>query len=246
MLFRSIAIVHGVTGSSRTFMGEESSGVDSLRIALARINAGQAEIALVGGSYNAERKDQLLLYAFGDELLTGGYKTVWERAPGGGLVMGSIGAFLVIESREHADKRGAKIIAKLSAVMSERSKRDSDPVAPSLRTMWENMSGRVKPGSAAFISAASGAEPGTKGERAFLSEHGDIPVRATGSYIGHGMEPAFPMNVALAALSVSRESLFPPRDDSGFEKPMSGPLKQAIVTGVGYWRGEGMALVEAA
>jgi 3-oxoacyl-[acyl-carrier-protein] synthase II len=35
-------------------------------------------------------------------------------------------------------------------------------------------------------------------------------------------------------------------DAGGFEKPMSGALKQAIVTGVGYWRGEGMALVEAA
>src|ERR1044072_5930966 len=79
LLAGNISIVHGVTGSSRTFMGEESSGVDALRIALARINAGQAEIALVGGSYNAERKDQLLLYAFGDELLTGDYKTVWER-----------------------------------------------------------------------------------------------------------------------------------------------------------------------
>jgi 3-oxoacyl-[acyl-carrier-protein] synthase II len=54
------------------------------------------------------------------------------------------------------------------------------------------------------------------------------------------------MNVALAALAVSRGSLFPPRDASGFEKPMSGALKQAIVTGVGYWRGEGMALVDAA
>jgi 3-oxoacyl-[acyl-carrier-protein] synthase II len=246
LLAGNISIVHNVTGSSRTFMGEESSGVDALRIALARINAGQAEIALVGGSYNAERKDQLLLYAFGDELLTGSYKTVWERAPDGGLVMGSIGAFLVIESREHADKRGARIIAKLSAVMSERSRRDSDPVAPSLRIMWEKVSERVKPGNAAFISAASGAEPGTKGERVFLAEHGDIPVRATGSYIGHGMEPSFPMNVALAALALNRGSLFPPRDATGFEKPMSGPLKQAIVTGVGYWRGEGMALVEAA
>ena len=246
LLAGNISIVHNVTGSSRTFMGEESSGVDALRIALARINAGQAEIALVGGSYNAERKDQLLLYAFGDELLTDSYKTVWERAPDGGLVMGSIGAFLVIESREHAEKRGAAIIAKLSAVMSERSKRDSDPVAPSLRSMWDKLSSRVKPGHAAFISAASGAEPATTGERAFLAEHGDIPVRATGSYIGHGMEPVFPMNVALAALSLSRGSLFPPRDASGFEKPMSGALKQAIVTGVGYWRGEGMALVEAA
>ena len=171
---------------------------------------------------------------------------VSERGPHGGLLMGSNGAFLVIDSRDHAEKRGAKIIAKLSAVMSERSRRDSDPVAPSLRTMWEKMSGRVKPGHAAFISAASGAEPGTKCERAFLAEHGDIPVRATGSYIGHGMEPSFPMNVALAALTVNRGTLFAPRDGSGFEKSMSGPLKQAIVTGVGYWRGEGMALVEAA
>src|SRR5688572_27898950 len=172
LLAGNISIVHNVTGSSRTFMGEESSGVDALRIALARINAGQAEIALVGGSYNAERKDQLLLYAFGDELLTGSYKTVWERAPDGGLVMGSIGAFLVIESREHAEKRGAKIIAKLAAVMSERSKRDTDPVAPSLRTMWDKISARVKPVNAAFISAASGAEPATKGERGLLGQHG--------------------------------------------------------------------------
>ena len=33
----NISIVHGVTGSSRTFMGEEPAGVDAMRIALARI-----------------------------------------------------------------------------------------------------------------------------------------------------------------------------------------------------------------
>lgn len=245
LLAGNISIVHGVTGSSRTFMGEESSGVDALRIALARINAGQAEIALVGGSYNGERKDQLILYAFGDELLTGAYKTVWQRGPKGGLVVGSLGAFLVVESRGHAERRGAKIIAKLSAVMSERSSRDKDPVAPSLRKMWASIAPKIKAG-AAFFSGASGAEPATSGERTFLSEHADIPVRATGSYIGHGMEPAFPMNVALAVLALRQGSLFPPRDGSGFEQPMNGALKQAVVTSAGYWRGEGMALVEAA
>jgi 3-oxoacyl-[acyl-carrier-protein] synthase II len=111
--------------------------------------------------------------------------------------------------------------------------------------MWGRIASQIKPG-AAFLSGASGAEPATAGERAFLAEHADIPVRATGSYIGHGMEPAFPMTAALAALAVSRGSLFPPRDASGFEKPMADALKQAIVIGVGYWRGEGMALVETA
>ena len=245
LLAGNISIVHGVTGSSRTFMGEESSGVDALRIALARINAGQADIALVGGSYNGERKDQLLLYAFGDELLTGGYKTVWERGPNGGLVMGSCGAFLVVESRAHAEKRNAKIFARLSAVMSERSSRQSDPVAPALRAMWDRIGGKIHPG-AAFLSGASGSARATAGERAFLAEHADIPVRATGSYIGHGMEPAFPMNVALAATALNRGKLFAPRDNAGVEKPMAGPLKQVVVTSAGYWRGEGIALVEAA
>src|SRR5579871_503841 len=34
LLAGNIAIVHGVTGSSRTFMGEEAAGVDAARIAL--------------------------------------------------------------------------------------------------------------------------------------------------------------------------------------------------------------------
>jgi 3-oxoacyl-[acyl-carrier-protein] synthase II len=245
LLAGNISIVHGVTGSSRTFMGEEMSGVDALRIALARIGAGQADIALVGGSYNSERKDQLMLYAFGEELLTGEYKTVWQRAPKGGLAVGSLGAFLVIESSDHAARRGAKVIARLSAVMSERSRRDRTTVDASLQKMWDRIASRIKPG-AAFISGASGAEPATAGERSFFAQHADIPVRATGSYIGHGMEPSFPMNVALAALSLDRGTLFAPRDGSGFEKPATGALTQAIVTGVGYWRGEGMALVDAA
>ena len=245
LLAGNISIVHGVTGSSRTFMGEESSGVDALRIALARINAGQADIALVGGSYNAERKDQLMLYAFGDELLADGYRSVWGREPKGGMVMGSLGAFLVIESRGQAEQRGAKIFARLLSVMSERSRREQEPVVPALRTMWERIAPRIGR-NAAVLSGASGSAKATAAERAFLSEHGDIPVRATGSYIGHGMEPAFPMNVALAALALSQGKLFAPRDDSGFEKAGPDQLKQVVVTGVGYWRGEGMALVEAA
>src|SRR5476651_1686426 len=51
----NISIVHGVTGSSRTFMGEESAGVDAVRVARARIVAGQSEIALVGGCANADQ-----------------------------------------------------------------------------------------------------------------------------------------------------------------------------------------------
>jgi 3-oxoacyl-[acyl-carrier-protein] synthase II len=38
--------------------------------------------------------------------------------------------------------------------------------------------------------------------------------------------------------------LFPPADSSGVEQATQGHLGQIVVTGVGHWRGEGMALVE--
>src|SRR6185369_11413615 len=44
LLAGNISIVHGVTGSSRTFMGEEASGIDAVRIAFSRIKANQSDI----------------------------------------------------------------------------------------------------------------------------------------------------------------------------------------------------------
>src|SRR6201995_4206930 len=123
LLAGNIAIVHGVCGTSRTFMGEEAAGVDAARIALARIAAGQSDIALIGGSQNGERKDLLVLYEFGDYNLRGGFSPVWARQERGGFALGSAGAFLVIESKEHALVRGAKPFARLAKVVGDHSRR---------------------------------------------------------------------------------------------------------------------------
>jgi 3-oxoacyl-[acyl-carrier-protein] synthase II len=244
LLAGNISIVHGVTGSSRTFMGEESAGVDTVRIALSRINAGQSDIALVGAAYNCERPDLLLLYEFGQFALKDRFAPVWERGEKGGLALGSLGAFLVIEARAYAEKRGAKPMARLTAVVSDRCDRKPGAITAALSRLWDKIKDNVKSGHAAVISGATGAEPATSEERAFLSGHRDLAVRATGSYLGHGLEPQFPMNVALAAVALGHASLFPPCDSSGLERPMSGDLSQVVVTSVGHWRGEGLALVE--
>jgi 3-oxoacyl-[acyl-carrier-protein] synthase II len=248
LLAGNISIVHGVTGSSRTFMGEEAAGVDAVRIALSRIGAGQSEIALVGGAHNGERQDLLMLYEFANMALKDKYAPVWERrdiADGaGGFALGSLGAFLVIEAREHAEARGAKPLARLTAVVSDRANRKPGTVTAALTGLWDKLKSKIKAGHAAFISGASGAEPATAEEREFLEKHGELAVRATGSYLGHGLEPQFAMNVALAAVALGRGSLFPPYDSSGLERAMSGDLTQVLVTGVGHWRGEGLALVE--
>ncbi len=246
LLAGNISIVHGVTGSSRTFMGEEAAGMDAVRIAHSRIVAGQSEIALVGGAHNGERKDLLMLYEFGGCNLKDRFAPVWERGPKGGFALGSLGAFLVLESRAHAEARGAKPIARLSAVLSDRSKRQPGSVTSALRRLWQEVTQRLQPGKYAVISGATGVEPITNEEREFLAEHPEAAVRATGTHLGHGMEPQFIMNVALAAMAVSRANLFPPGDNSGVERPLEGPLTQAVVTGVGHWRGEGLALVDTA
>jgi 3-oxoacyl-[acyl-carrier-protein] synthase II len=246
LLAGNISIVHGVTGSSRTFMGEESSGVDAVRIAVSRIAAGQSEVALVGGSYNSERPDLLMINEFGGFNLKDEFAAVWQRDAKPGIALGSLGAFLVIEARRHAEARGGKRIARLSAVASDRGKRNPGDVTATLARLWDSVADRLQRGRVAVISGASGAAPATAEERAFLARHKDLAVRATGTYLGHGIESQFVMNIALAAIAISRGRLFPPCDQSGVELPMDGTLAQAVVTGVGHWRGEGIALVEAA
>jgi 3-oxoacyl-[acyl-carrier-protein] synthase II len=247
LLAGNISIVHGVTGSSRTFMGEESAGFDAVRIALARIAAGQSEITLVGGAHNGERKDLFMLYETGGFNLKAPFRPVWQREPEGGFALGSLGAFLVLESREHAAARNAVPIAKLSTILAERSDRAPGAITAALDRMWGKISStnRIDEQHAAIVSGATGAEPATSEERAFLTQHSALPVRATGSHLGHGLEPQFSMNIALAALALKHGKLFAPADQSGVERPMTTLLKQAVVTGVGHWQGEGMALVEA-
>jgi 3-oxoacyl-[acyl-carrier-protein] synthase II len=242
----NISIVHGVTGSSRTFMGEESAGVDAVRVAHARIAAGQSKIALVGGCANADQIATMLLLVMGHCLWKGELRPLWERAAaGGGTASGSLGAFLVIEEKSHAMARAATPLARLSAVLSAHAKREPGAITATLEGLWGRIAPRLETAGLGIISGATGAEPATGEERAFLAERKSIAVRATGSHLGHGVEAQFPMNIALGAIALQQGRMFATFDPSGFERAMDAPLRQVAVTSVGHWRGEGLALLEA-
>jgi 3-oxoacyl-[acyl-carrier-protein] synthase II len=244
LLAGNIAIVHGVCGTSRTFMGEEAASIDAARIALARIEAGQSDIALVGAAHNGERPDLMILYEFGDFNLTDEFSAVWARENNSGFAMGSAGAFLVMESREHAEARGAKPYAKLTRVVADLAQRKQPgAVTKSLEAIWQKLGVLTDNGN--LITGTTGVEPVTSEERAFLRQHQGFAVRATGTIFGHTLETQFPLGLALAALSISRGALFPPNDPTGFEVEKSEPPTQIVVMGAGHWQGEGMALVEA-
>lgn len=222
LLAGNIAIVHGVTGASRTFMGEEQAGVDAIRTAHARIAAGQAEVMLVGGAYNAQRRDMLLLFELGGFLRKGGFAPVFSREDAPGVITGSASAFLVLESAERAAARGAKSHARLTHVAAARSKRAPGSVEAALRGL---IAGFGSPAADALaISAATGAAIVTAEEAAALATLPHARRVATGDLVGHAVEAAFPLSVALAAAALSTKQ-----------------ATDAIVTGAGHWRGEGAA-----
>jgi 3-oxoacyl-[acyl-carrier-protein] synthase II len=177
LLAGNISIVHGVSGSSRTFMGEEAAGVDAIRIAWARIASGQSDVALVGAAHNGERRNADALRMRGFNLKTD-FASVWSRN-GGGFALGSGGVFLVLESKTHAERRGAKPFARLVNVVSGHSARSvSGGVESVLGGLWAFL--EVTANATAIYTAATGAAHATAEEAAFLSAHGDIPVRAVG------------------------------------------------------------------
>ena len=196
-------------------------------------------------SYNGERPDLLMLYEFGGLALKDKFAPVWQRgSDNGGFALASLGAFLVIEAREHAEKRGAKALGRLTAVLSDRASRKPGTITQALARLWDSLKSRVDASSHGHSVRRDRRQPATAEERAFLEAHRDLAVRATGSYLGHGLEPQFAMNIALATIALGRGNLFPPCDSTGLERPMNGQLTQVVVTGVGHWRGEGLALVE--
>jgi 3-oxoacyl-[acyl-carrier-protein] synthase II len=238
LLAGNISIVHGVTGSSRTFMGEEASGADALRIACARIQAAQSEICLVGGSFNAQRSDAFLHDAMGHRLWRGPFAPVWSRLSSGGTVLGSVGCFLVIESRAHARSRGITPKARVAGVLTDRCSRAPGEAAANAARQIAALGGASA--ASAVVSGASGVASATAEERSLLDQLG-LPVRAAGTAFGNSVEASFPAAMALAAMSIARGKLFPPLEsaDVPFERPLAG----VFVTSWGLWRGEATALV---
>ena len=248
LLAGNISIVHNVTASSRTCMGEEMAGLAAIENAYRRIAWGQGDLFLAGGALNACREDLLLHYELSKSLWPHPHKPVWSRkALGGGFIPGSAGAFLVLESREHAEARGRKPYARISQIATSCRRRRPGETVAALTELFSALD--VPDGPLAVLSGASGAEPVTTDELAFLQGLEDrghqVAIRAYGTHIGHSVEAHFPAGVALAALALADGALFDPTDENWVEAPFEGgPPSHIVVTGTGHWRGEGMALLE--
>ena len=241
LLAGNISIVHKVTGSSRTFMGEEGAGISAVETAAARIRSGQSTHVLVGGAYQTEHFDMIIGYELAGFLHRGPWKPVWQRqdSDGGGVITGSGAAFLVLESREHAQARGRMTYAKLGAIASDRVRRGRDDLGMAIEGLAKKAGATGAPGL--VISGASGADAATSAEKSALGKHA---LRGFGSLTGHMKEAQFPFALALAALAV-RNGVAYPAIDKDTEIPFEGVPKSVLATTIGYYHFEGIAEVAA-
>jgi 3-oxoacyl-[acyl-carrier-protein] synthase II len=148
------------------------------------------------------------------------YRPVFERvAEGGGMILGSGAAFLVLEARDHAQARGAKALASLAGIASDRTRREAGSVSKALDAMGARLGARPD----VVLSGATGVKGITGEELEAVSRLAPrAAIHATGDAIGHTMEGQAPAGVALAAALIA-----------------NGQAGEALVTSVGHWRGEG-------
>src|SRR5581483_9609562 len=246
LLAGNISIVHKVTGSSRTFLGEETAGVSAVEVAARRIRADQGDIFLVGGTSIAERKDVLITLVGGGFCWKGDPISVWARPEqGGGATFGSVGAFLVLEASDHAEKRGRRPYAKLGPVLSDRSARKPGQATANGERQMKIIREAAGNRPLAVLSGATGMADATREERdllAALRQRGEVStVRGVANMLGSCLEANFAVEVGLAALALSRNGFYQPfENETGFEQPLAEPPSAIVATCWGIWRGEGI------
>ncbi|MEM7290889.1 MAG: beta-ketoacyl-ACP synthase [Pseudomonadota bacterium] len=242
LLAGNISIVHKVTGSSRTYMGEETAGVTVIDNAVKRIASGQSTHMLVGGSYNADRPDAILPHVLGHYLYSGGAEGIRGRLEnGGGMRLGSVGTFLVLEEAEHAKARGATAYAKLGGVSSGLCNREDGDSTTKLDNMLTGL-GIDTPD--AVLSGATGVQTATRFELEYLKKRfgTEVPVRAYQTLVGQGLEANFPLGVSLAALALKNGGFYAPFEAE--EVQASTQIENILVTCIGHVCGEGFARIE--
>ncbi|KQT57321.1 MULTISPECIES: beta-ketoacyl-ACP synthase [unclassified Aureimonas] len=244
LLAGNISIVHKVTGSSRTFMGEEGAGISAVATAAARIRSGQSGICLVGGAFSAERKDLLTNFELGGFLLKDSWSPVFGRtAEADGFTVGSVGAFLVLESASHAAARGSAAYARLDGVFGDRGARDRASLEARLDQLIADTG--LSDTDLLILSGATGIADLSETERDVLRRHfPEAALRSYGTLLGQSFEAQFTAGVALAAAALARRQGLPPFDGR-VENQVRFTPQTALVTTVGHVQAEGVCVLSA-
>ena len=218
-----ISIKHGFKGPIGAPVTACAAGVQAIGDAARMIRAGEADIAVCGGAEATIDRVSLGAFAAARALSTGFNETP-EKASRpfdqarDGFVMGEGAGILVVEALEHAEARGAKILAELvgygtsaDAYHLTAGPEDGDGAARSMRMALDQAG--LEPGAIGHLNAHATSTPvGDKGElaavRSIFGENGPA-ISATKSATGHLLGAAGGLEAIFTVLAL-RDQVAPP------------------------------------
>jgi 3-oxoacyl-(acyl-carrier-protein) synthase len=222
----NICITYGIKGRARTFVCDRASGAYAIVHAAQMIERGYADVVIAGGTEQplspyawACCQSAGFLTAHGNAHPESAYRPFDRRHAGSVLGEGSV--FVILESAEHADARGAPIRGELAGwAINTDGYSPCYTVEPHGQTLSRAMSQSLEHAGVpvedlgCVFADGSGVPREDAAEvaaiRATLGRHArSIPVTTVKPVTGHLMGAAAPADVAVA-LSALAEGRVPP------------------------------------
>lgn len=219
-----IAQLFGLGGACFTYSVACASAAAAIADGLRRIRSGECQVVVAGGAEAALPYGVVKAWLSMQVLAPAADEAAAARscrpfaADRGGLVLGEGSAVLVLEEREHALARGARIYAELAGAGSSCD--HGHITAPSASGQLRALRGALKDAGAAndevgYVNAHGTATPeGDPVEIDALRQHfGDLaarlPVSATKSMHGHLMGASGAIEALITVLAVNK-GMIPP------------------------------------
>jgi 3-oxoacyl-[acyl-carrier-protein] synthase II len=256
----NISILLQARGQVHTVVTACASGTDALGVALDAIRLGRADVVISGGTEAA-----ITEYCIGGFCAMKALSTKYNDAPArasrpfdlsrDGFVMGEGAGILILESQEHAARRGARILAELAGYGGTGDAHhltaphpDGDGAVRAIRGALRDAG--LNPGDVDYINAHGTSTPlndpmETKAVKTVFGDHARrLRVSSTKSMTGHMLGAAGAVEAIICVLAL-RDQFYPPTINQETRDPecdldyvpnqgVGGPLGVALSTSLGF------------
>ncbi|MGW2407429.1 beta-ketoacyl-[acyl-carrier-protein] synthase family protein [Streptomyces sp. NPDC001739] len=215
----------GAAGVLETHADACAAGGMAIGSAYRYIRSGTLDVALAGGAESLTTLSSVAAFYGIGALAPAGERDAAELSrpfdkDRSGFVIGDGAAFLVLESRAHAEARGARVLARVAgyagvteAVKMTSSSRDGSDYATCIRAALAD--GGLTPDDIDHVNAhGTSTEANDTCEAAALhtvfgERVGRIPVTGNKSAMGHSLANSGAAEAVLSVLSLQRQAVLP-------------------------------------
>lgn len=256
----NISILLQARGQVHTVVTACASGTDALGIALDAIRLGRADVVISGGTEAA-----ITEYCIGGFCAMKALSTKYNDTPArasrpfdlnrDGFVMGEGAGILILESQEHAARRGARVLAELAGYGGTGDAHhltaphpEGDGAVRAIRGALRDAG--LNPGDVDYINAHGTSTPlndpmETKAIKTVFGDHARrLKVSSTKSMTGHMLGAAGAVEAIVCVLAI-RDQFYPPTINQESPDPacdldyvpnqgVGGPLGVALSTSLGF------------